>query len=153
MIDLTAPIKMVSFWQPFATLMFYGKVETRKWPTSYRGLVLICTTQKPLVKQPSEKITPVKFTGQNRLDIALTKSVEMRMPIPTFDLNGYAIGIGRLVECRKVMITDNTYYDHDLTVYAHVYEEVQRIKPFEIKGFQGMYRNIPEEVRTKIELL
>ncbi len=153
------PIKMISIWQPFASLMLYDKVEVRAWPTTYRGKVLICSTQTPFERQPKEKRGKIKFYPSNQLDMALCRMVEKKLSTPgtqvpnTFELCGYAIALGTLVDCRKTRITDKSFYAHDLDVYAHIYQDVKRIVPFEIKGFQGMYRNIPEEARTKIELL
>lgn len=41
-------MKALSLWQPWATLVAIGqkRVETRSWRTSYRGPLLICSTQK-----------------------------------------------------------------------------------------------------------
>jgi activating signal cointegrator 1 len=40
-------VKAISLWQPWASLMAAGlkKIETRSWPTSYRGDLVICSTK------------------------------------------------------------------------------------------------------------
>ena len=45
--DEIEPIKALSWKQPYASLMLKGKIETRSWPTNYRGLVLICASKAP----------------------------------------------------------------------------------------------------------
>jgi hypothetical protein len=41
-------MKALSLWQPWASLMAVGakKIETRSWPTSYRGLIAIHAAKK-----------------------------------------------------------------------------------------------------------
>lgn len=43
--------KALSLQQPFANLVASGKktIETRKWGTSYRGDIVICSSKKPAV--------------------------------------------------------------------------------------------------------
>lgn len=42
-------MKAISLHQPWASLIAQGKktIETRRWPTSFRGDLLICSTRKP----------------------------------------------------------------------------------------------------------
>lgn len=146
-------IRMLSFWQPFAGLMLYGKTETRKWATKYRGLILICSTFTPFERQPSEMQQLYDFSSENKGDISLAKTMEKQNGHDVFDLNGYAIAIGRLVQCRKVKLSDKTYFMHPPELYAHVYEDVKRIKPFPLKGFQGLPRRINDDIKSKIEII
>lgn len=143
-------IRALCFWQPFGTLMFYGKVETRKWSTEYRGKVLIVTTQKPLSKQISDeagKIVPKYW----EIDAAYKE--EVKQSLPTFHLYGYAIGIGTLVDCRPVKSYDKTFFFHPPKIWAHVYEDIRRIEPFKMKGFQGRPRLISDDIKKQIEYL
>jgi hypothetical protein len=41
-------MKAVSLWQPFASLIYTGakKIETRSWPTNYRGPLAIHAARK-----------------------------------------------------------------------------------------------------------
>jgi hypothetical protein len=146
-------IRMLSFWQPFAGAMLYGKVETRKWSTQYRGLILICSTLTPFEKQPLEVRQTIELSERNESELLLAKTVEKQIGHNVFDLNGYAIAIGRIVSCRRVRITDNTFFKHPPDLYAHIYQDVKRIIPFPIKGYQGLPRLINEETKAKIQIL
>ena len=44
-------IKAISLNQPWASMIANGKktIETRRWQTSYRGDLLICSTKKPII--------------------------------------------------------------------------------------------------------
>ncbi len=44
-------MKAISLHQPWASLIADGfkTIETRHWPTSYRGPLLICSTQNPKI--------------------------------------------------------------------------------------------------------
>lgn len=44
-------IKAISLYQPWASMIASGTktIETRKWATSYRGDLLICSTKKPVI--------------------------------------------------------------------------------------------------------
>lgn len=150
-------IRGLSFWQPFGTLMFYDKIETRKWSTPYRGLVLICTTKAPLAKQPLEKTRHIMFTQLQQLTIdnKLEWSEKNFPVVPTGELNGFAIGLGRLYDCRKLFKQDKTYFQHNKVegpLHAHVYTDVRRIQPFPVKGSQGWFKVTPA-MKAKIRML
>jgi len=44
-------MKAISLHQPWASMIASGEktIETRRWATSYRGKLLICSTKKPLL--------------------------------------------------------------------------------------------------------
>lgn len=150
-------IRGLSFWQPFGTLMFHGKVETRKWSTPYRGLVLICTTKAPLEKQPLNKSRHITFSAFDKLRIDATLDFNEKLVgyPPTAHLNGFAIGVGRLTHCRPVWEEDKTFFQHmaikSFPVFAHIYEDVKRIKPFPVSGNQGWFKVTPD-MRAQIQL-
>jgi hypothetical protein len=150
-------IRGLSFWQPFGTLMFYDKIETRKWSTKYRGLVLICTTKKQLHKQPLDKTRHIQFTKdhEEQIDKAFENESFFAKDKPTIHLNGFAIGLGRLYDCRNVWKQDMTYFEHTkigFPIFAHVYTDVRRIEPFPVKGSQGWFKVTPE-MKAKIKVL
>lgn len=145
-------IRAISFWQPFGSLMLYGKVETRNWATPYRGLVLICTTQTPFHKQSLDKSRHIVQTHQQKLDTDSWSFVEKGHPESTWGLNGYAIAIGRLDACRLASVYDKTFCVVSPVFYAHVYKDVKRIKPFEVKGGQGWFKVTPE-MKAKIRII
>lgn len=146
------PIRALSWWQPFGTAMLYDKVEMRNWTTSYRGLVLICTTRKPFDKQPLERRSQyvISEKWQDRLNSIM--EAEMLVEYPTSILNGYAIAIGKLSEVRPSMENDMSYYNHSTTDIAHRYININRIRPFHYKGSQK-WGKVDYETRKKIVLL
>src|SRR5690606_2314359 len=121
MIDLfnKEKIMALSWKQPFATAMLYGKIETRTWNTNYRGLVLICTSQKPY------DVTTVGSICGDKLLANMCKA--MRNDSGTLDLNGYAIAIGRLVDCRPMSIEDEekAFVKYRPNLFSHIYEDVR----------------------------
>jgi hypothetical protein len=53
-------MKAITLWQPWATLLAVGckHMETRSWPTKYRGEILIHASKKPYSQV--RKILPTK---------------------------------------------------------------------------------------------
>lgn len=148
------PIRGLSFWQPFATLMLFDKVETRTWSTPYRGLVLICSTKKPANALKYYDLTD----SIDRDQIKYLRGFESLNKIPTFELHGYAIGIGELVNCQRIRPGQcfKTYVDKAIErgekLFAHEYVKVRRIQPFKIQGSQSWIKITPE-IRKQIVLL
>lgn len=129
-------MRALSLKQPFASLMFNGKsLETRTWPTKYRGWVLICSSKKAY---PWDVVRDISGTTQFDRILALVES-GMIMP------EGKAIGIGRLVDCREMTKEDqdNAFVRVNASwiwpkLWGHVYEGVQLLQnPFPWRGSQG----------------
>lgn len=59
-------IRALSWKEPYASLMLHGKIETRPWSTKYRGLVLVCASQKPYTEAELMGIAGVA-TGAQRI--------------------------------------------------------------------------------------
>lgn len=136
-------IRALSWKQPFASLMLSGKIETRKWATSYRGKVLICAAQQ------SYKLTQILvFTGERIFKFIFNHYSEEE----SHRLKGKAIAIADLVDCRKMTIEDEDkcFVQFKEGLYCHVYKNVQAIKPFPIKGRQGWFK-LTDEQKGKIE--
>jgi len=162
--DLFGSEKMLalSWRQPFGTAMLAGKIETRVWPTNYRGLVLICTSLEPYKEKQLEEISG--------LENYLRLCEDMKPFEETIDLNGYAIATGRLVNCRAMLPEDEgkTYvrYRQPWTeeregkdgklrtfskkLYSHIYTDVHPIVPFRWKGAQG-WTIVTEEIKKRIQ--
>ena len=140
------PMLALSWKQPFGTAMLYGKIETRTWNTNYRGLVLICTS-----KSAYDEKTATKICGEIQF-IRLCKTISKDMD--TLDLGGYAIAVGRLVDCRKMKPTDEdkTFVAYREDLYCHIYKDVKPIKPFDWKGCQG-WKKVDDNTRKKISFL
>lgn len=93
------PIKAISLYQPWASLMSLGAkhFETRSWGTRYRGLVIICASKT------------IEVDWRNVAFIAAMREAGIENPnkLPL----GMALGIGELVGSFKAE-----------TVYPHISE-------------------------------
>ena len=65
---------------------------------------------------------------------------------------GVAIGVGKLVDCRKMNIDDceKTFTKFNPDLYCHFYENVREIEPFEWKGCQG-WKKLDHKTIKKIK--
>jgi len=134
-------IRALSIKQPFASLMFLGKVETRSFKTSYRGLVLIAASQAGYKNARIRAMMGSEAIGDLRNLI----------PYPC----GLAIGIGRLVDCRPLQHDDPHFIQWHpgwSPHYAWVFEDVTPIVQFGYKGQLGMPR-ITQPTREMIKVL
>lgn len=136
----------LSWKQPFGMAMLHGKIETRSWNTNYRGPVLICTSKK------AYDLATVKRISGEKLFIDMC--LKMDNDTATIDLNGYAIAIGNLVDCRPMTPEDEaeTFVKYSEGLYCHVYADVKPIRPFLWKGTRGWKTVDPETVK-QIQLL
>ncbi|CAB4218363.1 hypothetical protein UFOVP1596_17 [uncultured Caudovirales phage] len=137
-------IRALSWKQPFATLMLHGKIETRTWPTKYRGLVLICAS-----KQPYGFNTIKEIAG----DYQYNRIMELIIDVPLH--YGHAIAVGKLVDCRPMWKDDEDacfvqYFPSAL--WCHVYEDVRAIEPMPFKGKQG-WGKLDQEFINRIKFL
>lgn len=129
----TQELKALSWKEPFASLMLHGKIETRTWHTHYRGKVLICSSQKPYSKK--QILAIMGFGNYSRWQ---KMNLEM--------LNGHAIAIGTLIDCRPMTEDDvtNAFVKYNPDLYCHVYEDVRAIEPIPFKGQVG-WKNMPAD--------
>lgn len=126
------------FWkQPYANLMLHGKIETRTWNTNYRGLVLICSSKQPY----PDKLVNLISNKFNINDILKKEEIK----------NGYAIAVGDLIDCRLMKPEDEEkcFVSYNPKLYCHIYENVKKIEPFEIKGQIG-WMNLDNSIINKI---
>lgn len=136
-------IRSLSWAQPFGSLMLHGKKETRSKPTNVRGLVLICTCKKAYTDQKT-----LAIAGIYQLD-RIRETLEDE---PTADLHGYAIGLGSLVNCRRMLTSDENdcFVQHSNGLWVWEFANVRRIKPFPWPlGKQG-WGVVQKEYRDKI---
>lgn len=140
-------IRALSWKQPFASLMLHGKVETRTWPTQYRGLVLICASAQPYGWRVVESMCGTKQFLRIRL---LLQTIGIDLSV-TY---GKAIAVGRLVDCWKMNPEDENkaFVGYQSHLYCHVYGDVKPIKPFAWKGAQK-WKKVDQETIDKIEYL
>lgn len=136
----------LSWKQPFATAMLYGKIETRIWNTNVRGWVLICTSKKAYGEDIEHSLCGT--------DLYYKMLLAMKRDSETLDLNGYGIGIGKLVDSRKMKPEDEDkcFVKWREGLYCHVYEEVRQIKPIPWKGTQG-WKEVTEDIKRMIEII
>jgi hypothetical protein len=138
--------------------MKHQKAETRTWPTKYRGLVLICSSQ-------------IAYTETDLLDLCGEKQYARIVQILGWKWRnvvnyGEAIAVGRLSSCyagylepsRKDFIEQvsawekRTFVLYGASLYLHNYTDVTPIEPFFWKGQQG-WKKLSTEEKQKIKLL
>ena len=103
--------KALSVKQPYASMIAQGSktIETRNWPTKYRGDLLIVSTQKPMIPGlPSGKA------------VCIAKLVDCR---PTL------VGDEGRARC-------DVWYKG---AWAWVLEDIRPIQPFSVRGHLKLY--------------
>lgn len=148
-------VKALSWKEPFATLMLHGKIETRTWSTSYRGLVLICSTQSPY-----KAVDLIEICGEEQLKRI---NPELLRKNHKFSTCGQAIALGFLAGCRPMVKEDEDkcfvkYREPEINngkikrLYCHIYNYVQAIEPMSFKGVQG-WKSLTDDEIKKIKVL
>lgn len=164
-------ILALSLKQPYADLMLHGKMETRTWSTTYRGLVLICASL-----QPYGFSSLMSISGETQMERIMKILPEPKGNFYLDDFQKYfqkgvAIAVGNLVDVRLMTKEDEDkcfvkYYAPwieeretlngikkvEKKLWCHIYEDVKAIKPFPWKGSQGWTR-VTEEHKSKIVYL
>lgn len=139
---LSEPVRALSWKQPFASMMINGKqIETRVWHTKYRGLVLICASKSGYSDNDLLLVSGSYYSDE------IYKILGKTSQLP----RGVAIAIGRLTASRPLQVLDlpKAFVANPVGLYAHFYDEVTPIEPFEIKGKQGWW-TLTDEVKNKI---
>lgn len=160
--DIAPEVRALSWKEPYASLMLFGKIETRVWPTPYRGLVLICTSAAGYSPEQFEKISGRKQVSR----------IAERVSIEDFEKSplGHAIAIAELVDCRQMTPLDEDacfvqyrepwveWITNPITekqrrvekrLWCHVYANVRRIEPFAWKGAQR-WKQLSAEQKQRI---
>ena len=136
-------VRTLGLYQPFATLMLHGKVETR-WVRKGKkapfplGRYLIYSTKK-YYKPSQELATLCGYVNYNRL-MQIVQGKDETWP------NGRAICIGDLVKIIDPIcppFNQNTFVNNEWETQTHrrvglVFENVKRVKPYEFTGKQGV---------------
>ncbi len=107
-------IRQLSWKQPFASLMLHGKIETRRWKTNYRGLVLICASKQLYSEDVLESIS-----GHNQI----IRIINMLHPINLEDTLGKTIAVGNLADCRPMQPSDedSCFVKYYPDLFCHIY--------------------------------
>lgn len=139
-------IRALSWKEPFALLMLHGKIETRTWATSYRGLVLICASKSEYTLKTIDLMCGEQLAGKIVGKIGQFWARRLTS-------HGKAIAIGRLIDCRKMRPEDEDkcFVKYRPNLYCHIYEYVRPIDPFHWKGSQG-WKRLKEDEKSKIIL-
>lgn len=140
-------IRALSWKQPYADLMFYGKIETRKWYTRYRGLVLICSSKKGYTL--GEEYALSGEIQWKRLNGILNEN-----KFGEDILDGAALYVGELVDCYQMTPSceDKCFVKYSSDLFCHVYQNIRKIQPFAYKGCQG-WKILSDEVKEKIKFV
>ncbi len=133
-------IKALSLWEPWASLMATGAktIETRSWSTSYRGPLLICASQRRNKTQLNDLLEDPDF--QNGL-----AGLCPRWPVTFNDLNfGHAVAVvdlSNVVPTSSMVLAqdEEAFGDFSNNRFGWCTRNLRRIKPFPIKGKQGLF--------------
>lgn len=166
----TPTMRALSWKEPFASLMLHGKIETRVWPTDYRGPVMICASKTPYNYNQLKNICGY---GEQLTRVCSFMEMYERPFDKATQKYGYAIAVGNLVNCRLMKPEDEKacfveYREPWIEVrtnkktgkkrevlmklYCHIYEEVKPIIPIPWKGVQG-WKTLDEFFIKSIQLI
>jgi hypothetical protein len=139
-------VRALTWKQPFADLMLHGKsIETRTWNTKYRGWVLLCCGKGSYSNDELLKISGGVLTKEiNNIEAYAFHFCD-------YAFAGFAFAIGKLVNCRPLKEEDEAkaFVKWNVNLWAHEYEQVHAINPFEWKGTQG-WKTLTAEQKAKI---
>ncbi|OGP69708.1 MAG: hypothetical protein A2Y80_02060 [Deltaproteobacteria bacterium RBG_13_58_19] len=144
-------MKALSIWQPWASLIAVGakKYETRSWGTSYRGSLLICAAKnyygaRMCLNDPIFRAVSYCFIPGHYIDLPYGKALAI---VDLIECNpvGYNI-FDDLLTPRLLSAQEKLFGDFSRGRYAWKLENVRQIKPFMVKGRQGLFEiEVPED--------
>lgn len=126
-------MKAIMLKQPYASLMLYGKVETRTWKTNVRGEILICASK---ISYSIDGV--IKISGYNQLKrIFSTLGIKHIGDLPT----GCKIGTGNLTLCKPMELIDENkcFVRFQENLWCHFYNYFLPVANDPIKGSQGFF--------------
>lgn len=129
--------KILSLWEPWASAMAAGwkKWETRSWSTPYRGRLVIHAAK---TEECLDDGTPMYLA--NEIETQTGIKIEWPYPFPL----GKVIAVVDLIDCVKTedlkMIDplERILGNYSFGRYAWKTENLRRIKPFVLRGKQGL---------------
>jgi hypothetical protein len=143
-----AEVRALNLRQPFASMMLNGKrYETRDWPTTYRGYVLLIASKMPYTLYDLSKIC--QMITINRMRTILNIDQFKELPL------GVTLAIGRLVDCREMVKADESEAfiqmpDKYIAKYVHEYEDITPVQAVPWKGVQK-WRRLTEQEKLLIK--
>ncbi len=135
------PIKAITIWQPYATLLArqeFKHFETRGWATGYTGPIAIHAAKRP-VRQTVEAL-PLEVRGRIK---GLFPGLGELDQLPT----GAIIGVGRLVRCNAITEDfvaglspmETALGDYSPGRFAWEFADLHPIDPIPVSGKQGLW--------------
>jgi ASCH domain len=161
-------MKALSLWEPYGSLIALEakRFETRSWPTTYRGDLLICTSKKGFSNRNLDRLL------QNPQFQEALSPLRPHFPaqITRDDLTfGRALCIARLEECLRIVSTSEITMDPSFRIcdvpkeeryfgyfivdrFAFRLTNIRRFKePWPVTGRQRLF-DVPDEEIAKHEL-
>lgn len=131
-------MKAISLWEPWSTAMAMGlkKLETRAWPTGYRGPLVICSAKRKM----------------DNVGLAIWgKHIQPYVAGQYVPDYGHALCMVELFECLPVdsiavKEPERLLGDYSPGRWAWLTRNVQRLRqPVPVTGHQGLFSLTPEE--------
>ena len=133
-------MKAISLWQPWATAIVVGnkRIETRSWPTKYRGPLAIHAAKR--WDKDQKEFASVEYTLRRlpkRLPFGAIVAVAMLIDVrPTFVLLGESL----------VSPIEKIYGDYGQGRWGWIFSEIYPLpEPIPFRGAQGLF-NVPDEL-------
>jgi activating signal cointegrator 1 len=133
-------MKALSLWQPWASAIAIGvkRIETRHWPTNYRGPLLI-------------------HAAKRKTDVAdEIEDLELDLDLTTLPF-GALVAVARLVDCRRtdgLAVSDREAMlgNYSTGRFGWILEDIRAFSdPIPYRGAQGLF-NVPDDtVRSALE--
>lgn len=158
-------MKAISLWQPWASLVSTGakRIETRGWPTTYRGPLAICAAKR-IVKQDmlfllsqwgfqfglapliGKDFNYAGWPGVSLNDMPYGKAVAIAVLAGCLPVEKITIGELESKSCAK--FNESLFGDYSNGRYGWILEDIKRIKnPFPVIGRQGFFEvDVPERI-------
>jgi hypothetical protein len=143
-----APMKAISLWQPWASAMASGikQNETRSWPTSYRGDLVICSAKR--------KPTPEEVGERETYETALALPygcalcvVELFDCLPTERFTTQTSGADSFIMLSETEADLGNYMPGRFAWRTRNCRELKR--PVPLRGYQGIW-NLDESAEAAV---
>ena len=137
----------ISIWEPWATAMLLGlkRIETRSWPTSHKGDLLICASKRPLDATAREVLLNIHlhsgFDIQPNPGMALCVVRLIRCDRITEERRGFKALDGREPALLEEQLGDYTPGRFAWATNAAYLRPLAR--PFPVRGQQGLF-DVPD---------
>jgi hypothetical protein len=139
-------MKGLSLWQPWATLIALGhkRVETRHWPTRYRGPIAIHAAKRKMTDEEIEYVYELSLL----FGLSLPDPLDLT---PAWPL-GYIVATASLTDCKPMtaeLIDAQSELEYQVGNwergrYAWFLEDIKPVpQPIPARGAQGLWEWTP----------